>query len=150
MSQLEGRQLKISVVTPSHNRLKFLKEAIMSVQANVLAPIDMQFEHIIHDCGSTDGTKEYFISNLSPNKIFYIEDRGDNKEPTKDRRWIQATKDLRKDDKDELADNITYIRSEHKVPPSQARNICIQKANGQFICVLVCFHMNPFTTIQFS
>jgi glycosyltransferase involved in cell wall biosynthesis len=138
MNQLEGRKLKISVVTPSHNRLNYLKEAIMSVQVNVLAPLDIEFEHIIHDCGSTDGTKDYFITNLPPERIFYIQDRGDNKESTKDRQWIQATDDLRKDGKGELADNIIFIRSEHKVPPSQARNICIQKSTGQYICVLVC------------
>ena len=137
MNQLEGRKLKISVVTPSHNRLNYLKEAIMSVQVSALAPLDIEFEHIIHDCGSTDGTKDYFIANLPPQRIFYIKDRGDNKESTKDRQWIQATEDLRKDGKGELADNITFIRSEHKVPPSQARNICIQKSTGQFICVLV-------------
>ena len=137
MNQLEGRKLKISVVTPSHNRLEYLKEAVTSVQVNVLAPLDIEFEHIIHDCGSTDGTKEYFISNLPPERIFYIKDQGDNKESTKDRQWIQAKDDLRKDGKGQLADNITFIRSEHKVPPSQARNICIQKTTGQFICVLV-------------
>ena len=136
MNQLEGRKLKISVVTPSHNRLEYLKVAIMSVQANVLAPLDIEFEHIIHDCGSTDGTKDYFIQNLPPERIYHIKDRGDNKESTKDRQWIQATEDLRKNGKGELADNITFIRSEHKVPPSQARNICIQKTSGQFICVL--------------
>lgn len=138
MYNFEGRKLKISVVTPSHNRLKYLKDAVASVQYNVLAPIDVEFEHVIHDCGSTDGTKDYFIQNLPPEKIFYIKDRGDNTESTKDRQWIQATEDLRKDGQGELADNITFIRSEHKVPPSQARNICIQKATGQFICVLVC------------
>jgi len=138
MNQLEGRKLKISVVTPSHNRLEYLKVAVMSVQVNVLAPLDIEFEHIIHDCGSTDGTKDYFITNLPPERIFYIKDRGDNKESTKDRQWIQATEDLRKDGKGELADNIIFIRSEHKVPPSQARNICIQKSTGQFLCVLVC------------
>ena len=111
----------------------------MSVQVNVLVPLDIEFEHIIHDCGSTDGTKDYFIcQSIHQKRIFYIKDRGDNKESTKDRQWIQATEDLRKDGKGELADNITFIRSEHKVPPSQARNICIQKSTSdQFICVLV-------------
>ena len=137
MNQLDGRKLKISVVTPSHNRLEYLKVAVMSVQVNVLAPLDIEFEHVIHDCGSTDGTKEYFIGNLPPERIFYIKDRGDNTESTKDRQWIQATEDARKDGKGELAENIIFIRSEHKVPPSQARNICIQKSTGQFICVLV-------------
>jgi glycosyltransferase involved in cell wall biosynthesis len=138
MNQLDGRKLKISVVTPSHNRLEYLKEAVMSVQVNCLAPLDIEFEHIIHDCGSTDGTKDYFIANLPPDRIFYIKDRGDNKEATKDRQWVPATEDLRKDGKGELASNIIFIRSEHKVSPSQARNICIQKSTGQFICVLVC------------
>lgn len=117
----------------------------MSVQVNVLAPLDVEFEHIIHDCGSTDGTKEYFIANISPEKIFYIKDQGDNKESTKDRQWVQATEDRRPNGQGELASNITFIRSEHKVPPSQARNICIQKASGQFICVLVglAFHTCP-------
>ncbi|CAF4038636.1 unnamed protein product, partial [Didymodactylos carnosus] len=85
----------------------------MSVQVNVLAPLPIEFEHVIHDCGSTDGTKEYFEQNLPKENIFYIKDQGDNKERTKDREIIKATEDKRKDGKGELAQNIIFIRSEH-------------------------------------
>jgi glycosyltransferase involved in cell wall biosynthesis len=138
MNELDERKLRISVVTPSHNRLEYLKLAIMSVQVSALAPLDIEFEHIIHDCGSTDGTQEYFLRNLPATNIFYIKDQGNNQESTKDRQWIQASDDLCSNTENRLANNIIYIRSEHKVPPSQARNICIQKSRGQFICVLVC------------
>ncbi|CAF1068239.1 unnamed protein product, partial [Didymodactylos carnosus] len=96
-------------------------------------PLSIKFEHVIHDCGSTDRTKEYFEINLPMKNILYIQDQGDNKEATKDRKIVRATKDKRKG---ELTENIIYIRSEHKVPPSQVRNICIRQAQGQFICVL--------------
>ncbi|CAF1232307.1 unnamed protein product, partial [Didymodactylos carnosus] len=133
---MSSHPIFISVVTPSHNRLEYLKVAIMSVQVNVLAPLPIKFEHVVHDCGSTDGTKEYFETNLPMKNILYIQDQGDNKEATKDRKIVRATEDKRKDGKGELTENIIYIRSEHKVPPSQARNICIRQAQGQFICVL--------------
>lgn len=58
MNQLDDRKLRISVVTSSHNRLEYLKTAISSIQVSVLAPLDIEFEHTIHDCGMTDGTKE--------------------------------------------------------------------------------------------
>ncbi|CAF0879768.1 unnamed protein product [Didymodactylos carnosus] len=134
---MSNEKLMISVVTPSHNRLEYLKVAIMSVQVQVLAPLPIEFEHVIHDCGSTDGTKEYFEQNLPKENIYYIKDDGTNKPDTKNRQLVKATEDKRKDGKGELADNIIFIRSEHKMPPSQARNICIRKTRGQFICVLI-------------
>ena len=118
----------ISVVTPTHNRFEYLKQAIESVQSNVLVPFDFQFEHIIHDCGSTDGTKEYFLSNLAAEQIFFV----------KDKKLIPSSNENRtKIDEGNFYKNLIYIRSESKAPPSQARHICIEKARGRFLCVLV-------------
>ncbi|MCY7349505.1 MAG: glycosyltransferase [Cytophagaceae bacterium] len=51
--------MKLSIITPTHNRLHFLKEAIASVQRNTTQPLDLTLEHVVHDCGSTDGTRSW-------------------------------------------------------------------------------------------
>lgn len=52
----------ISIVTITYNRKSFLKEAIDSVQNQTYR----DFEHIIIDDGSTDGTKEFMESLNNP------------------------------------------------------------------------------------
>ena len=44
----------VSIVTPSLNQGRYLREAIESVRAQTYAPI----EHVVVDGGSTDGTLE--------------------------------------------------------------------------------------------
>jgi len=44
----------VSIITPVYNRASFIRDAIVSVQRNTLA----DWEHIIVDNGSTDGTRE--------------------------------------------------------------------------------------------
>lgn len=51
--------LHICVVTPTYNRVAYLPEAIDSVFANVKAPLNFTFEHLICENACTDGTKEY-------------------------------------------------------------------------------------------
>ena len=51
--------MHFSIITPSHNRRRYLPEAVASVQASVRAPLDFSFEHLIYDNGSTDGTAEW-------------------------------------------------------------------------------------------
>ncbi|MES2732929.1 MAG: glycosyltransferase [Bacteroidota bacterium] len=62
----------ISVITPSFNRLPYLKEAIASVQSSITAPLDIQIEHIIHDTGSTDGTLEWLQEGNLPQNVKWI------------------------------------------------------------------------------
>ncbi|MEP7103191.1 MAG: glycosyltransferase [Candidatus Dojkabacteria bacterium] len=54
--------MKISVITSTYNRKDFLIECISSVQKTILLPLrnEVQFEHIIYDDGSTDGTEKIF------------------------------------------------------------------------------------------
>ncbi|GAA3994312.1 hypothetical protein GCM10022408_00790 [Hymenobacter fastidiosus] len=51
--------MNFTIITPSHNRRQYLPEAIASVRASVSAPLDIAFEHLIYDNGSTDGTPEW-------------------------------------------------------------------------------------------
>ncbi|RYE82593.1 MAG: glycosyltransferase [Myxococcales bacterium] len=55
----ETSAMKLSVITPTQNRLAFLKENVASVQCSVLAPLDLEVEHVVHDLGSDDGTHEW-------------------------------------------------------------------------------------------
>lgn len=48
--------MKLGVLTPTRNRLRFLKENVESVRGNNAAPLDLRILHSIHDCGSDDGT----------------------------------------------------------------------------------------------
>jgi glycosyltransferase involved in cell wall biosynthesis len=69
--------MKISIITPTHNRLPFLKETVASVQRSVTHPLDLAVEHVVHDVGSTDGTDRWLrhdeaaahlVSLFSPEK----------------------------------------------------------------------------------
>ncbi len=51
--------MKLSIITPTHNRLPFLKDAVASVQRGSTHPLDLAVEHVVHDCGSTDGTRRW-------------------------------------------------------------------------------------------
>jgi glycosyltransferase involved in cell wall biosynthesis len=64
----------ISIITPTFNQLEFLKENIKSVQNSVTKPSLFQFEHIIIDDGSSDGTKEFF-ENLDHGVKYYRFDK---------------------------------------------------------------------------
>ncbi len=51
---LEKKMLKISVVTPSFNQAKYLKECLLSVKEQSYPDV----EHLVMDGGSTDGSVE--------------------------------------------------------------------------------------------
>lgn len=51
--------VKIDIVTPTRNRLEFLKENIESVKHSRTYPLELEIQQIIHDCGSDDGTAEW-------------------------------------------------------------------------------------------
>lgn len=51
--------MQISIITPTHNRLNFLKETVASVQRSTTHPLDLAVQHVVHDCGSTDGTRRW-------------------------------------------------------------------------------------------
>jgi len=46
----------ISVITPTYNRVGFLKECVQSVKSSVILPFNFEFEHIVADDCSTDET----------------------------------------------------------------------------------------------
>ncbi|MBC6989716.1 glycosyltransferase family 2 protein [Hymenobacter sp. BT491] len=48
--------MHFSVITPTHNRRQFLPEAVASVRASITAPLDITFEQLICENGSTDDT----------------------------------------------------------------------------------------------
>lgn len=47
------------VITPTHNRLQFLPEAVASVRASVLAPLDISVEHLVCENACTDGSAKW-------------------------------------------------------------------------------------------
>ena len=51
--------MKLDIVTPTRNRLPFLKENMASVRMSRSAPLDLRITHLIHDCGSDDGTGDW-------------------------------------------------------------------------------------------
>lgn len=51
--------MQLSIITPTHNRLIFLQEAVASVQRSTTHPLDLTVQHVVHDCGSTDGTRAW-------------------------------------------------------------------------------------------
>ncbi len=71
--------VKIDIITPTNNRLEFLKENIRSVKCSTTYPLDLEIVHLIHDCGSSDGTGEWLKSEAddeglsimtSPERVF--------------------------------------------------------------------------------
>lgn len=51
--------MKLDIVTPTRNRLNFLKENMTSVRQSRIAPLDLKILQLIHDCGSEDGTADW-------------------------------------------------------------------------------------------
>ena len=43
--------MHFTVIIPTHQRRELLPEAVASVRANISAPLDLSFEHLIYDSG---------------------------------------------------------------------------------------------------
>jgi glycosyltransferase involved in cell wall biosynthesis len=54
--------LKLLILTPTRNRLHFLRENIESVRMSSLAPLEIELVQALHDCGSDDGTAAWLES----------------------------------------------------------------------------------------
>lgn len=67
--------MKIDIVTPTRNRLEYLKENVASVRHSRTYPTEVEIQHIFHDCGSDDGTADWLKSKdlpvlVSPDRVF--------------------------------------------------------------------------------
>ena len=51
--------MNLDIVTPTRNRLSFLKENMESVRMSRTSPLDLKIIQLIHDCGSDDGTGDW-------------------------------------------------------------------------------------------
>lgn len=51
--------MRLDIVTPTRNRLGFLQENMSSVRHSRIAPLNFEIRHLIHDCGSEDGTGDW-------------------------------------------------------------------------------------------
>ncbi len=58
---------RISIITPTHNR----REALLRAVASVIAQTEDNFEHIVVDDSSTDGTDEVFAA-WTDNRLTYV------------------------------------------------------------------------------
>lgn len=65
--------IDLSVITVTYNSKEFIADCILSLQLHCL---NIQYEHIIVDNGSTDGTKEYVQDHFGE-KVVFLE-AGDN------------------------------------------------------------------------
>ena len=73
--------MRISVITTTYNRKDYLLETIKSVQDSILKPLEgVEFEHIIFDNGSTDGTDSLFKNQKFSNTKYIKEN--DNHGPS--------------------------------------------------------------------
>jgi len=54
--------LKLVILTPTRNRLEFLKENVESVRMSSVAPLELEIVQSLHDCGSEDGTPAWLRS----------------------------------------------------------------------------------------
>lgn len=54
--------MKLDIVTPTRNRLSYLMENMAGVRQSRIAPLSLDIRHLIHDCGSEDGTGEWLNS----------------------------------------------------------------------------------------
>lgn len=68
--------LSISIVTKTHDRLPMLLECIKSVQNLKCEPYEqlIQWEHVIYDDGSHDGTQLHFAKHTYPNTRYIRSD----------------------------------------------------------------------------
>jgi glycosyltransferase involved in cell wall biosynthesis len=53
--------MQFTVITPTHQRRDLLPEAIASVRATTTAPLDITWEHLLYETGSTDGTADVLV-----------------------------------------------------------------------------------------
>lgn len=51
--------MKLAILTPTRNRLPFLQENVASVRLSSTTPLELEILHVLHDCGSGDGTTEW-------------------------------------------------------------------------------------------
>ncbi len=65
---MDNSQPKITVITPTYNRAKFIKETIESI----LAQDYQDFEYLILDDGSADNTKEIVEPFLKDKRVKYL------------------------------------------------------------------------------
>lgn len=54
--------MKLVILTPTRNRLEFLKENVESVRMSSVAPLELEITQSLHDCGSEDGTADWLRS----------------------------------------------------------------------------------------
>lgn len=62
--------MNISIITTTYNRKALLEETIESVQRSIVLPSSIEWDHIIYDDGSTDGTSELFMANPWPHVTY--------------------------------------------------------------------------------
>ncbi len=63
--------MKISVITTTYNRKILLQEAMESIERSICIPLPIEFEHIVYDDASTDGTEKLFEGDRWK-KVIYI------------------------------------------------------------------------------
>ena len=84
--------MKISIITPTYNRKDLLAETMKSVQAMTLIPLKgVEWEHIVYDDASTDGTQELFKGSSFPNTRYIRSDKNQGQSKTKNDAVMEAT-----------------------------------------------------------
>jgi hypothetical protein len=120
---LEGSEPAISIITPTFNRAHSLKAAIDSVRQQSMG----DYEHIVVDDGSSDGTKELVLSYSDPRLRYHRQEPRQGANPARNLGLMRAKAPL-----------VTFLDSDDRFQPHR------------LACSLELFQNEPQLTLQLS
>ena len=68
--------MKLAILTPTRNRLSFLQQNVESVRLSSTEPLDLEIFHVLHDCGSDDGSAAWLAEMQGEERVRVILSQG--------------------------------------------------------------------------